>query len=101
MQIISGVNKRTCYRQVFKDYNTLIVVSLHVLDETHYIKKYKDSLKQNVHIHNYNMQRKLVLQVQFCSTVLFRKNVACVGIRLYNKVPDHIKKKKNFKSFKR
>jgi hypothetical protein len=91
--MISGVNKHTSCRQVFKDYNILIVVSLHVLDAICYIKKYKDSLEQNVHIHNYNMQRKLDLQVQFCSKVLFRKNVVCVGIRLYNK--------ENFKPFKR
>jgi len=68
------------------------VVSLHLLDATCYIKKYKDSLEQNVRIHNYNIQRKPVLQVQFCSTVLFRKNMACVEIRLYKKVPYHIKK---------
>jgi hypothetical protein len=79
-------------RQVVKDYNILSVVSLHALDVICYIKKCKDSLEQNVHIHNYDKQRKLDLQVQFCSTVLFRKSVVCVGIRMYNKVPERLKK---------
>ena len=86
---------------MFKDYKILIVVSLHILDAICYIKKYKDSLEQNVHIHNYNTQRKLDLQVQFCSKVLFRKSMVCVGNRLYNKVPDRIKKMENFEFFKR
>ena len=101
IQIISGVNKRMFCKQIFKDCNILIVVSLHVLDAICYIKKYKDSLEQNVHIHIYNTQRKLDIQLKFCSTVLFRKSVVCVGIKLYNKVPDHKKKIENFKSFKR
>jgi hypothetical protein len=101
IQIISGVNKHTFCRQVFKDYNILIVVSLHILDVICYIKKYKDSLEQNVHIHNYNTQRKLDLQVQFCSIVLFRKSAVCVEIRLCSKVPDRIKKWKTSNLLKR
>jgi hypothetical protein len=57
-------------------------------------------LEQNVHIHNHKMQRKLDLHVQYCNTVLFRKSVVNMGIRMYNKVPDHIKIRDNFKSFK-
>jgi hypothetical protein len=42
-------------------------------------------------IHNYKMQIKLDLHVQFCNMDLFR-SVVNMGIRLHNKVPDHIKK---------
>jgi hypothetical protein len=34
---------------------------------------------------------KLDLRVQFCNTDLFKKSVVNMGIRLYNKVPDHMK----------
>jgi hypothetical protein len=63
-------------------------------------KKYKSSLEQNVHIHSYNTRRKLDLHIQFCNTVLFRGSVLNMGIRLYNKVPDHLNND-NFKTFRR
>jgi hypothetical protein len=66
-----------------------------------YIKKYKDSLEQNVQFHNYNTQRKLHLHVQFCNMDLFKKSVVNMRIRLYNKVPDHIKDLENYKFFKK
>jgi hypothetical protein len=66
-----------------------------------YIKKYTDSLEQNVQFHNYNTRRKLDLHVQFCNTDLFEKSVVNMGIRLYNKVPDHIKDLENYKFFKK
>jgi hypothetical protein len=89
------------YLLIFKDYNILTVSSLYVLEVICFIKKYKESLEQNIHIHIHNTQRKLDLHVQYCNTVLFRKSVLNTGIRLYNKVPDHIKMRDNFKSFKR
>lgn len=46
------------------------------------------------------MRRKLDLHVQFCDTVLFRKGMVNIGVRMYKKVPDNIKKTDNFKSFK-
>jgi hypothetical protein len=39
--------------------------------------------------------------LQFADTVLFKKSVMNKGISLYNKVPDHIKQKDNFNSFKK
>jgi hypothetical protein len=55
---ISGVNKHRSYRQIFKNCNILTVASLYILEVIYYIKKYKDSLVQNVHIHNNNIRIK-------------------------------------------
>jgi hypothetical protein len=55
---------------------------------------------KNLDIHNYNTRKKLNLHVQYCNTVLFKKSVMNRGISLYNKVPDQIKQKDNFNSFK-
>jgi len=55
------------------------------------LKKYKSALEQNVHIRSYNTRRKFDLHVQFCNTVLLRRSMLNMGIRLYNKVPDHLK----------
>jgi hypothetical protein len=58
-------------------------------------------MTKNLYIHNHNMQRKLNLHVQHCSTVLFKESVINIGISLYNKVLDQIKLKENLNSFKR
>jgi hypothetical protein len=98
IQIISGVSKHTSCKQIFKDYN-IFTACLYVLEVVCYIKKYEDSLEQNVWFHNYNTRRKLDLHVLFCKMDLFRSAVN-MGIRLYNKVPDHIKELEENKLFK-
>jgi hypothetical protein len=66
-----------------------------------FIKKYKDFMAKNVDIHNYNTWRKLNLHVKHCNTVSLKKSVINMGITLYNNVPEQIKLRKNFNSFKR
>jgi len=73
------------------NYKILMVASLYILKMICCIKKDKDSLAQNVHNHNYNKQKNLDFHTQFCNTVLFRESMVNMGIRLYNKVPVHIK----------
>jgi hypothetical protein len=58
-------------------------------------------MAKNVDIHNYNTLRKLNLHVNHCNTVSFKKGIINMGITLYNKVPEQIKLKKSFNSFKR
>jgi hypothetical protein len=58
-------------------------------------------MAKNLDIHNYNTRRKLNLHVQYCNTVIFKKSVMNMGITLYKKVPDQIKQKDNFNSFKK
>jgi hypothetical protein len=87
IRIISGVSKHTSCRQIFTDYNILTVTCLYILEIACYIKKYKDSLEQNVKFHNYNMRRKL-----FSFAVWnFSRKVWWIWELDYNKVPDHIK----------
>jgi hypothetical protein len=91
IQIISGVSKHTSCRHIFKDCNILTVAWLYILEIVCYIKKYKDSLEQNIQFHDYDMQRKLYPHVQFRNTDLLRRSVVNMGITLCNKVPDNIK----------
>jgi hypothetical protein len=101
IRIISGASTNSSCRQIFKDYNILTVASLYILEVICFIKKYKESFEHNIRVHTHNTQRKLDLRVQYCNTALFRKSVVNMGIKLYNKVPDHIKMRDNFGSFKR
>jgi hypothetical protein len=98
---MSGVSKRTSCREIFKDYSILSVACLYILDIVCYIKQHKQSLEQNAQIHRYDTRRRLDLHVHFCNTDLFWKSVINREIRLYNKVPDYIKKLEKDKTFKR
>ena len=47
------------------------------------------------------MRSKLNFHVEFCNTVLYQESVVNMGIKLYNKVPESIKKLDNFKLFEK
>ena len=100
IQKITGASKCKSCRQIFKDYRILTVTSLYILEVLRYIKRYKGSLKHDVSIQSHNTQSKLTFHVELCNTVLFQNSVVNMGIKLYNKVPESIKKLDNFKLFK-
>lgn len=49
-----SVSKQLSCRQIFKEYNTLTVASLYIIEVVCYIIKYKNSQVQKVHIYNYH-----------------------------------------------
>ena len=65
-----------------------------------YIKCYTGGLKQDIYLHGHNTRSKLNFDVEFYNTVLFRKSVVTMGIKLYNQIPESIKKFDDFKLFK-
>jgi hypothetical protein len=69
-----------------------MVTSLYTLVVLCYIKQYKGNLKQNLVIHGHNTRSKLDSHTYFCNTALFQKIVVSMGIKLYNNLPDRIKK---------
>jgi hypothetical protein len=68
------------------------VTSIYILGVMCYTKRYKGTVKRNLSIHDHNMRSKLNFHVDFCITVLVQKSVVNVGIKLYNTVPEFIKK---------
>jgi hypothetical protein len=42
--------------QIFKDYRTLKVTALHILEVLWYIKRFKGNLKQNLSIHGHERE---------------------------------------------
>jgi hypothetical protein len=49
-------------------------------------------MKLNEEIHDQCTHHKSDLHVQFCRPILLRNNLANVGIKLYNKLPNKLKK---------
>jgi hypothetical protein len=51
-----------------------------------------EKMKYDVEVHDHCMRQKSDLHTQFCRTTLFKNSTANVGIKLYNKLPNTIKR---------
>jgi len=60
-----------------------------------------EKIKYNEEVHDYRTCQKSNLHTQFCRTTLFKKSNANVGIKLYNKLPNTIKRLEKIQEFKR
>jgi hypothetical protein len=69
---------------------------MYILETVCYIKKYKETLEQNVQIHNHSDWKKLISKF---SSVTWG-SVVNMRISLHNKVPDYTKTMDKNKSFK-
>jgi hypothetical protein len=58
-------------------------------------------MAKNSGIHSYKTQEKFDLHVQHCNTVIFKRSVMNMEIRLYNRVLNQIKLRKGLNSFRR
>jgi hypothetical protein len=93
IQMISIVSRHTPCTQIFKDYSILRVASLYMLEVVCYIKTYKNWLEQNVYTFTTTKHEKQWPYIFSFAIQNSSGNVWCIWeLRLYNKVPVHIKK---------
>jgi hypothetical protein len=74
---------------------------LYISEVICYVKSNIGNMKLSEEIHDHFTCHKLDLHIQFCRTTLFKNNVANVGIKLYNKLPNKIKELEKLQQFKR
>jgi len=60
-----------------------------------------EKMKYYREIHDHCTRQKSDLHTEFCRTALFKNNSANMGIKLYNKLPNTIKKLDKMQEFKR
>jgi hypothetical protein len=65
---------------------------LYISEIVCYIKINIDRLELNTEIHSHNTRQNSDLHIEFCRTSFFKKNVVNIGIKLYSKLPSHVKK---------
>jgi hypothetical protein len=58
-------------------------------------------MKFNEEVHDHCTHKKSDLHTQFCSSTLFKGSSGNVGIKLFNKLPDTIKRLEKVQEFKR
>ena len=61
----------------------------------------KSAVQKNKQVHDHNTRTNMDLHIKPCNTNLYTKSVINMGIRLYNKVPIHIKKLEECIPYKR
>jgi len=66
-----------------------------------FLKKYKSAVQKNEQIHDHNTRRNMNVYIKPYNTNLYTKSVINMGIQLYNKVPNNIKKLSEYKPYKR
>jgi hypothetical protein len=101
IRTMSGVGKSTSSRQLFKDCKILTVTSLYIYWKCCFIKKYRTAIQKNEQIHDHNTRINMNLYIKPCNTNLYKKSVINMGIRLYNKVLNNIKKVEECKPYKK
>jgi exonuclease III len=101
IRVISKVSRSTSCRNLFKDLRILPLPCLYISEVVYKIKSNWKQAKQNMELHNYNTRQKTDFHTQYCRTNLYKSNYEITGIKLYNKLPDTIKRIKQPREFKR
>jgi len=60
-----------------------------------------EKMKYNEEVHDHCTRQTSDLHTQYCRTTLFKNSSANVGIKLYNKLPNTIKRLDKIQEFKR
>jgi uncharacterized protein YqgQ len=92
IRLMARVNLGTSCRQLFKELTILTIVSLYISEVTSYLRRHHQSVELNPNIHTYNTRRKMDIHIQSYKTGLYKRSVVNMGSKLYNKLPDYIKK---------
>jgi hypothetical protein len=98
---MAGVNPVNSCRQIFKELRILTIASLYILEVLSYLRRHHQFLQLNSNIHTYNTRRKMDIHIQSYKTDLFKRSAVNMGSKLYNKLPDYIKKLESYKHFRK
>jgi len=105
IQVATAINKitgrRASCRNLFKTLNIIPLSYLYIGETVYGIKSNMEKMKYNREIHDHCTRQKSDLHTQFCRTALFKNNSANMGIKLYNKLPNTIKRLDKMQEFKR
>jgi hypothetical protein len=100
-EIICNVKRMTSFRELFRTLNVLPVPCVYIMETVYYVKLNNEGLKQKLYKHDYKTRNKSDFQIQFCRTNIFKKSVNNLGTKLYNKLPNYLKRLENSKLFKK
>ena len=101
MKLISNVGRNTSCRVLFDTLNILPLPSMYMMEIVYYIKMNVGGLDQNSVRHNYNTCHRSDLPLQFCRNDSLKTSINNMGVKLYNKLPNHVKNLENLQLFRK
>jgi len=101
VRIIGRVELHVSCRNLFKDLNILTLPCLYISEVVCKIRSNWEQMKENEEIHDHSTCQKSDFHTQYCRTTLFKNGYENVGIKLFNKLPNTIKKVEKTQAFKR
>ena len=101
VRIIGRVGQYVSCRNLFKDLNILTLPCLYISEVVCKTRSNWEQMKQNQEIHDHSTCHKSDFHIQYCRTTLFKNSYENVGIKLFNKPPNTIKKVGKPQEFKR
>jgi len=99
--IIGKTGRHASCRNLYKDLNILPLPCLYISEVVCCVKSNMEKMKYNEEVHDHCTCQKSDLYIQFCRTTLPKNISANVGIKLYNKLPNTIKRLPKIQEFKR
>lgn len=101
IRCIGGVSHRTSCRDLFKKFKILTLVSILIFELSTYIFKNYEELIRNSDIHDINTRSKDALRIPFARLKVSQKSPNTLGLKIFNKLPQHIKSHKVTHKFKK
>ena len=101
VRIIGKVGRHISCRNLFKDLNILPLPCLYISEVVYRVKSNWEQVKQNEETHDHYTCQKADFHTQFCRTTLYRSSCENAGIKLFNKLPNTIKRIERPQEFKR
>jgi hypothetical protein len=92
LRIIGKTSRCASCTNFFKDLKILPLPCLYISEVVCGLKSNMVKMKYNKEVHDHCTRQKLNLHTQFCRTTLFKNSSANVGIKLYSKLPNTIKR---------
>lgn len=98
---IVGVNRLTSCRNIFKQLQILPLACIYILEIVTYVKSNIHEFLRNSHNHTYDTRHQNNLIIPSHTLSLYERSPKYMGVKLYNKLPEHLRELNNVKHFRR
>lgn len=98
VRILEGLGYIDSCREAFRKLNILTLAGLYILEVLKLTLNNKDNIQLNSSVHNHNTRQCTNFHTLFRNTKKCNKGIYIMGIKLYNKLPHHIKIQENNKT---
>lgn len=100
IRIIEGVHPRTSCAPLFKKLKVMTLYSLYMYNLVINIKR-NSEIRKNSDYHTYHTRNKNLLRPDFQRLAVCQNRIDHIGARCFNKLPAHIQRCTDFKSFRK